>query len=326
MKHISILVPKGRVALSCIEGAYTLFNKANDFLLNSGRGEKFDIKVVGLTKAPQVYDKVFTVYPDFEVSQVDKTDLIVIPAIHGDIKKVIALNNDFIPWIQKRYKEGAEVASLCLGIFLLGATGLLKKRRCATHWIAANSFRKTYPESVFVPDKIITDEHGIYSSGGGNSFWNLLLHLIEKYTDRELAIQCAKYFEIEIDRDNQLPFVTFESPKDHDDESVIKAQAYIEGNIQARITVDQLSSIVGLKRRTLERRFKKATFNTVSDYIHQVKVEAAKKSFENGRKGIDDIMKDVGYCDGKAFRTIFKKTTGLSPIEYRNKFNKEAAK
>ncbi|MGZ5134832.1 MAG: GlxA family transcriptional regulator [Flavitalea sp.] len=326
MKNISILVPKGQVALSCIEGAYTLFNKANDFLGAFGRNRVFEVQLVGLSKEPEVYDKSFTVYPDSALSEVKRTDLIIIPAINGQTKYVVGLNQNFIPWIQRQYKDGAEVASLCVGVFLLGATGLLKRRKCATHWQAANDFRKMYPEAIYVPDKIITDEHGIYSSGGGNSFWNLLLYLVEKYTDREMAIQCAKYFAIEIDRTNQSSFVVFEGQRDHEDESVKKAQAFIEDNIQYRITVDQLSSMVGVGRRTLERRFKKATFNTVSDYIHRVKIEVAKKGFETGRKAIDEIMRDVGYADTKAFRTIFKKTTGLSPLEYRNKYNREAGR
>ena len=326
MKHISILVPKGQAALSCIEGAYTLFNKANDFLSNSGRRRVFGVHLIGLSKEPEVYDKLFTVNPDFEFSEVEKTDLIIIPAINGEANQVIAVNKHFIPWIQRQYKEGAEVASLCVGLFLLGATGLLKGRKCATHWQAANDFRKMYPDSIYVPDKIITDEYGIYSSGGGNSFWNLLLYLIEKYTCREMAIQCAKYFEIEIDRNNQSSFMMFQGPKDHEDESVKIAQTFIEDNLQSRITVDQLSNMVGVGRRTLERRFKKATFNTVSDYIHRAKIEGARRSFETSRKAIQEIMKDVGYSDTKAFRTIFKKITGISPFEYRNKYNKEAGK
>src|SRR5258707_9373428 len=77
-------------------------------------------------------------------------------------------------------------------------------------------------------------------------------------------------------------------------------------------------------RRSLERRFKKATCNTVSEYIQRVKMEAAKKSFETSRKNINEIMDEVGYADTKAFRTVFKRTAGLSPIEYRNKYNKQA--
>lgn len=101
------------------------------------------------------------------------------------------------------------------------------------------------------------------------------------------------------------------------------AQEYIEQNFQERITVDQLTSLLALSRRNLERRFKKATANTVIEYIQRVKIETAKKYFEASRKNINEVMYDVGYSDIKAFRTIFRRITGLSPIEYRNKYNKE---
>src|SRR6185295_3972719 len=149
--------------------------------------------------------------------------------------------------------------------------------------------------------------------------------LIEKYAGREVAILCAKIFEIEIDRSSQSAFIMFHGQRDHQDESVKKAQEFIEQNFQDKITVDQLSTLFAVGRRSLERRFKKATCNTVSEYIQRVKMEAAKKSFETSRKNINEIMDDVGYSDTKAFRTVFKRTTGLSPIEYRNKYNKEAA-
>ena len=320
MKNISILIPLGNAALGCIEGAYTFFNKANDLLVSSGKPASFNVQFVGLTKEVQVYDK-FTVCPDLQIAEANQTDLIIIPAVNGDIKKMIAMNKAFLPWIIKQYKDGSEVASLCVGSFLLGATGLLRRKKCATHWRQTNDFRKMFPDTFLEPEKIIAGESGIYSSGGGNSFWNLLLYLLERYTNRELAIQCSKYFEIDIGRSNQSPFNIFIGEMDHGDGPVREAQLFIEHNFQTRITVDQLSDIVGVGRRTLERRFKKATHHTVSEYIHNVKIEAAKKGFETGRKNIDEVMIDIGYSDTKAFRSIFKKTTGLSPTEYRGKYN-----
>src|SRR5687767_11533383 len=203
MKHISILVPKGAVALGCIEGPYILFTKANEFLQYLGKPPLFKVQLVGLTREAQVYDRLFTVVPDLAIDDLAKTDLIIIPAVNGDMKKVIEANSDFFPWITKQYRAGAELASLCVGSFLLAATGLLKGKNCSTHWMAANEFKNMFPDVNLVSDKIITDEHGIYSSGGANSFWNLLLYLVEKYTDREMAILFSKYYEIEIDRHSQ---------------------------------------------------------------------------------------------------------------------------
>lgn len=323
MKHVSILVPQGAAALSCIEGPYTLFSRVNDFLKNAGKPALFQVQLVGITGEAQVYDRFFTVAPDRTLQERFKTDIIIIPAVNGDMETVLAANREFFPWIVKQYQGGAEVASLCVGAFLLAATGLLDGKKCATHWLSANLFRKMFPGVDLVSDKIITDEHGVYSSGGANSYWNLLLYLVEKHTDREMSVLCAKYFAIEIDRSNQASFIMFKGQRDHQDESILKAQEFIENNFHGKITVDQLSSMFAIGRRSLERRFKKATCNTVSEYIQRVKIEAAKKIFETSRKNVDEIMIDVGYSDTKAFRTVFKRTTGLSPVEYRNKYNKE---
>jgi transcriptional regulator GlxA family with amidase domain len=178
-----------------------------------------------------------------------------------------------------------------------------------------------FPDIELVSERIITDDGGIYSSGGANSFWNLLLYILEKYTDREMAIFASKYYEIEIDRNNQSTFIMFQGQKEHADESVKKAQEFIEHNFQDKITVDQLADTFGLGRRSLERRFKKATTNTVAEYIQRVKVEAAKKRLETSRKNINEVMYDVGYSDTKAFRDVFRRITGMSPIDYRNRYN-----
>lgn len=283
----------------------------------------FKVELVGLSKEASVYDRLFTVKPDVSIDELDKTDLIIIPAVNGDMKEVIEMNKGFFPWINHQHACGAEVASLCVGAFLLASTGLLHGKKCSTHWLAANDFKQRFPDVELVSEKIITDEQGIYSSGGASSFWNLLLYLLEKYIDREMAILISKYFEIEIDRNSQSPFTMFQAQKIHEDEAVKKAQDFIEKNYHDKITVEQLTSMLAMSRRSFERRFKKATSNTVVEYMQRVKIEAAKKGLETGRKNVSELMYEVGYSDTKAFRTIFKKTTGLSPIEYRNKYNRQ---
>ena len=255
MKHISILLPKGAAAISCIEGSFTLFNKVNDFLEGMGKPAMFRVQLVGLSRDALVYDRLFTISPDVAINEVKKTDLIIIPAVNGNMEKVIEMNKDFVPWIQDQYNAGAEIASLCVGAFMMASTGLVNGKRCATHWMAADHFRQLFPEVNLVSEKIITDEQGIYSSGGATSFWNLLLYLVEKFIDREMAIFCSKYYEIEIDRNSQSPFIMFQGQREHQDESVKKAQEFIECNFQDKITVDKLSAMFAVGRRSLERRF-----------------------------------------------------------------------
>ncbi len=321
MKTISILVTKGATALGCIEGSFIGFSRANEVLAKMGRLPMFNVQLVGLTRGPEKYDKLFSVTPDRAIDEVISTDLIIIPAVNGNWDEVIEANREFFPWIVEQHKAGSEVASLCVGAFLLAATGLVDGKKCATHWMAQNEFRKMFPDVTLVSEKVITDEKGIYSSGGAISFWNLIIYLIEKYAGRDVAITCAKIYEIEIDRDSQAPFIMFSGQRDHEDDSIRNAQVFIESNFHKKITVEQLAAMSALGRRTFERRFKKATSNTVVEYLQRVKIEAAKKSLETSRKNVSEVMYDVGYTDTKAFRITFKKITGLSPIDYRNKYN-----
>jgi transcriptional regulator GlxA family with amidase domain len=323
MKHVSILVPQGPCILSSVVGAYKVFTTVNQALANQGKKPFFKIQLVGLSNETPLYDGLFIVRPEILLKDVPKTDLIIIPAIQGDIPTSLKMNYPYIPWITDQYKQGAEVASLCTGAFVLASTGLLKGRKVSTHWIAADAFRQAFPDVKLQPEKIITDELGMYSSGGAYSFLNLMIYLVEKFCGREMAVYCSKLLEIEIERKSQSPFAIFVGQKTHEDEPIKKAQLFIENNVGGKVSVDQLSDMFSISRRNFERRFKKATSNTPVEYLQRVKIEAAKKSLESSRENINEVMYSVGYSDSKAFRTMFKKITGLSPVGYRNKYNRE---
>lgn len=321
MKHVSILVPESSVMQAITDPQY-LFFAVNQFLIQSGRKPLFDVQLVGSSQEIKLSGGKFAVYTDKLLGEVGHTDLVVIPALFGDMKEAISLNQRLIPWIIQKHRQGAEIASLCVGAFLFASTGLLNGKKCSTHWGFANQFRAMFPKVELVDGRIVTEEQHLYSSGGANSYWNLLLHLVEKYTDRETAILAAKYFAIDIDRESQSAFSMFQGQKSHTDLSIREAQEFIEKNIEERPTVDQLADKVGIGRRTFERRFKQATNNSVLEYIQRIKMEAAKRSLESSRKNINEVMYDVGYTDTKTFRSTFKKVTGLTPIEYRSKYNK----
>jgi transcriptional regulator GlxA family with amidase domain len=322
MKHISILVPHGHTSLPNIDGTHQILSEVNSFLAALGRPPIFKIQLVGLSRETSQRNGLYVISPEILIQDVTKTDLIIMPAIHGNQKEALQQNEPLIPWIIDHYRKGAELASFCIGSFFLAATGLLKGKQCATHWKLANEFRAMFPDVNLVDDKIMTEEDGIYTSGGAYSYLNLLLYLIEKHAGRDVAVLISKTFMIDIDRTSQSPFIMFQGQKEHEDEQIKKAQEFIEKNFQEKITIDQLASMLAIGRRNLERRFKKATANTVVEYIQRVKMEAAKKDLESHRKNINEIMYDVGYSDNKAFRSTFKKITGLSPIQYRNKYSR----
>jgi transcriptional regulator GlxA family with amidase domain len=310
MKKVAILVLESSVMQAIADPQYC-FSAVNQFLGFSGKPLLFDIKLVGLRKEVKLNEGKYSVHADLLISDLQMYDLVIIPALFGDLNAALDANAEFLPWIIQQRQQGAEIASLCLGAFLLASTGLIDGKKCSTHWGFVNEFRRKFPFVEVQDGSIVTEENGIYSSGGATSYWNLLL----------LA---SKYFAIDIDRSNQSAFMMFQGQKEHNDLEIQKAQNYIEQSIDGKLTVDELADLVALGRRSFERRFKAATNNSVLEYIQRVKIETAKRSFENSRKNINEVMMDVGYSDNKAFRTTFKKITGLTPIEYRNKYRKMA--
>jgi len=326
MKHLTIIVPNGEGNnLSSIVGAYKLFTRANAYRKEQGRKEVFKIELAGVSKKVDFYDGLFSVKPHTHISAITKTHLIIIPSLNHNYRQAIKGNQALIDWVEKQYNQGAEIASICTGAFLLASAGLLNGKACSTHWAAADHFRTMFPEVNLQPDKLITDEGGIYTNGGAYSFLNLLIYLIEKYYDRQTAIYCSKVFQIEMDRQSQSAFTIFTGQKLHGDEMVQQAQIYIENKLDEKISIEDLSSRFSVGRRNFDRRFIRATGNTPVEYSQRVKIESAKKALETSRKTINEVMYEVGYSDVKAFREIFRRFTGMSPLEYRSKYNKEAA-
>ena len=320
MKRVAIYVPKGHYSMVNIEGAHHMLTFVNGNLKQMGEAPLFDLTLVGIEPTSTQNNGLFSIHPEKSLKDVKETDLIIIPAVHGDVEENLVNNAELLPWLVDHYNNGAEIVSFCIGAFHLAAAGLLDGKPCSTHWGYANVFRKMFPDALLVDDKIMTEADGIYTSGGAYSFTNLLIYLIEKFAGREMAIMVAKGFMVDIDKTSQSPFIMFTGQKAHEDQDILEAQKYIEDNFQEKISVEDLCNNSNVARRTFERRFKKATSNTVLEYIQRVKIEAAKKQLELGNKTVNEVMYDVGYNDTKAFREVFKKITNMTPIDYRNRY------
>ncbi|WP_317168730.1 GlxA family transcriptional regulator [Cyclobacterium plantarum] len=215
MKHVSILLLH-HVNLAGMENARQGFLEANVFLEQQGQSPMFDVEIVGQDRKVSIDRGLYTIEADRLLNEVQKTDMILIPPVQKDLtSEALKKNQGFFPWIKDKRDKGAQVASLCLGAFILGCTGLLNGKSCVTHWRAAPDFKKLFPEINMVPDKILTDEDGIYTGGGAFSSANLILYLIEKQVGKEAAIYCSKIFQIDRGRNSQSPFIIFTGQKDH---------------------------------------------------------------------------------------------------------------
>ncbi|HEY1010838.1 MAG: GlxA family transcriptional regulator [Daejeonella sp.] len=321
--QVSVFVPQYGV-IEAITPAFRTFNTANEFLTAFGKTPVFNVEYVGLNEYVPANNGEYTVKTDRLLKDVSYADLLIIPPTFGNTDTGIQANSEAIPYFKHLHQNGASLASLCIGAFLLAETGLLDGRKCSTHWAHVNEFREKYPQVEVEDGAVITEHDNIYSSGGASSLWNLILYLVEKFSDRETAVMISKYFALDIGRDSQSQFAIFRGQKNHGDLCIQKVQDYIEENYEDKIAIEDLVNLINVGRRTFERRFKDATNNSPVEYIQRVRIEAAKKFFEASRKNVTEVMYGVGYTDTKAFRDIFRKITGLTPIEYRNKFAKVA--
>src|SRR5258708_4442438 len=225
-KHISILALKNANYASIVD-ARSVFRKVNELLKAHGKKDMFEIQIIGESSEKVIKDGMVAITVDLMSNEIEKTDLIIISSLRGYMLSEGHYNRFFVDWIIKQYKRNAEVASLCTGAFMLAFTGLLKNKKCTTHWQYANEFRFFYPDINLVDGKIIVEQNGLYSSGGSNAYWNLLLFLVEKYVSREMAILVAKYFVVNLDKIPQTPFIVFIVLKEHNHIKELQSQEFI---------------------------------------------------------------------------------------------------
>lgn len=321
MKRVTFLIADGVLKPSSLFNAIEIFEKANEFLQHRTGRPYYDIRIAGTSLTQPLVNGLFSLRVE-PLKMTDKPDLIILPSFAEQDDFAIRKSGQVLDWVIRQYQAGAEVASLCTGTFLLAATGLLAGKPCATHWKAEAYFRRLFPELTLHTNKIVTDQHRVYTAGGAISSLNLILYIIEKYNGRETALYCARVLQIDIDRSSQAPFMIFEGLKDHQDKVIRDIQDFIEQHISERITVAQMASKSAMDRINFTRRFKRATQLSPADYVQRIKVESAKRLFESTGLQINEVMYETGYNDIKAFRETFKKVAGMTPGEYRNKFNK----
>ncbi|MET3879743.1 helix-turn-helix domain-containing protein [Chitinophaga sp. OAE865] len=323
MKTVSLLIYEDAV-LSSVSSVVDILVATNRFLAATGKEPAFKLDLVS-EKMKNIQLHTPAQFICFKtISEVTHTDLILAPAFEGSPDTVLEKNKALVNWIRTMHACGSEVASLCLGSYFLAEAGLLNGKSCTSHWKAIDDMRNRYPAINILPDKVMTDEDGIYTSGGAFISLNLVLYLIEKFSGREASIQVSKLFSIDMDRYNQAHFAVFQGQRRHEDEDILRAQIYIEQNYDQQISIEQIASIANMSKRNFVRRFKLATHNTPLEYLQRVKIESAKKELENSALNINTLMYNAGYNDQKTFRQVFKRYTGLTPQEYRRKYSRGA--
>jgi transcriptional regulator GlxA family with amidase domain len=265
-------------------------------------------------------DGPIQILPAAALTAIRKTELIFIPSTGPSVDDVVERNAPVVPWLRRWHQRGVPIASVCSGVGLVAAAGLLDGKRATTHWGLAEQFREKYPKVLWMPELMVTEDRGFYCGGGVNASLDLSLYLVERFCGHEVAMQTAKALLIETPRAWQAGFAIVPLKTDHSDDTISSAQEWLHQNFQRTFPLEAPARRVGMSLRNFVRRFKQATGDSPLIYLQKLRVAAAKRLLESDHRSLHEISDAVGYQDVAFFRGLFQRHTGVSPSAYRRRF------
>jgi transcriptional regulator GlxA family with amidase domain len=296
--------------------AGTLWN-----MLTGKRAEpRFRVTTASVDGRAVQCDGPLKLQPELALKDVRKTDLIFIPSTGVGFNTVLERNRQVVPWLLRWHKRGAAIASVCSGVGLTAATGLLDGKRATTHWAIAEKFRELYPKVKWMPELMVTEDRGFYCGGGVNASLDLSLYMVEKFCGHEIALQTAKSLVIGTPRAWQAGFAIVPLKTEHTDDVISNAQEWLHGNFQRNFQLESVARRVGMSLRNFVRRFKQATGDSPIIYLQKLRVAAARRMLESDYRTVQEISEAVGYQDVAFFRSLFQRHTGSSPSVYQRSF------
>jgi len=280
----------------------------------------FHVTTASADGGPVNCDGEIQIKPNVALKEVGRADLIFVPTTGLSVDDVVERNAAIVPWLKRRSKRGVAVASVCSGVGLVAAAGLLDGKRATTHWGLAERFREKYPRVKWMPELMVTEDRGFYCGGGVNASLDLAIYLVERFCGHEIAMQTAKALLIETPRAWQSGFAIVPLKTDHTDDAISSAQEWMHKNFAKTFPLDDPARRVGMSLRNFVRRFKHATGDSPLIYVQKLRVAAAKRMLESSHRTMQEISDAVGYQDIAFFRSLFQRHTGVSPSAYRERF------
>jgi transcriptional regulator GlxA family with amidase domain len=265
-----------------------------------------------------------SIIPQDTIAEVARTDVVFVPNVMVESPRSLrALDRRLLEWIKRMHQAGAQLYAACGGSLVLAEAGLLDGQQATTHWSYAPLFRRQFPNVALHEDRILVQSgpgHRILCSGGASSWQDLALLLVAKYGGTEEAIRLSKLFLYQWHRDGQLPYASMIANVDHGDAVVLRCQTWLAQNYERPDIVAELVRRSGLPKRTFDRRFRAATGYSPLAYAQALRVEEAKQMLETGSAPVDVVAREVGYEDSASFRRLFRRLAGMTPGDYRRKF------
>jgi transcriptional regulator GlxA family with amidase domain len=322
MIDITVLFLKETFSSTAV-GPMEVFRHAGclwNILTGKTQAPSFRVTTASVDGRAVLCDGPIHIKPMAAINNIRRTDLIFIPTTGLGIDDVVERNAPVVPWLKRWHKRGAAIASVCSGVGLVAATGMLDGKRATTHWGLAERFREKYPRVKWMPELMVTEDHGFYCGGGVHAALDLSLYLVEKYCGHELAMETAKALLIDTPRAWQAGFAVVPLKTEHNDDAISTAQDWLHENFHRPFPLGAPARRVGMSLRNFVRRFKQATGDSPLIYLQKLRVAAAKRLLESNHRTMQEISDAVGYQDVAFFRGLFQRHTGVSPSAYREKF------
>jgi transcriptional regulator GlxA family with amidase domain len=281
----------------------------------------FRVRTVTVDGRPVASPGGVSIAPESAMLEVEHTDIIVVPTTGVEFDERLAeVGPVLLPWLRRHYEQGAVITGICMGSAMIAEAGLLDGRSATAHWAMGEQLAERWPQVRWKPDLFVTEDARVICSGGLYASIDVSLYLVERLCGRQIAVQCAKALLLPMPRQSQSGYAMTPVARDHDDERIRRAEAYLQANLASETPARELARMAGLGERTFMRHFKAATGRSPSDYLQALRMEAAKAMLEGGLKPVQAISQEVGYADLAFFRSLFKRATGMTPAEYRAQF------
>lgn len=275
----------------------------------------YRVRVCG--EAKRVRSGAFDLQAPFGLDHLATADTVIIPGIEDPARLVRPVVQAAI---HAAWRNGARIASICSGAFVLAETGLLDGYRATTHWIGTAELAHRHPKITVDPDVLFVDEGRLITSAGALAGMDMCLHLVRRDYGQAAAAHAARLAVAPLNRDGgQAQFIRHEVPQSKD--SLAPVLEWMTTHLNTEMSVDTLARQAHMSSRTFARRFREQTGTTPLQWLLIARIRRAQELLETTRRPIDDIAYHCGFDSAVTFRAHFGKLVGLNPSAYRARFN-----
>jgi transcriptional regulator GlxA family with amidase domain len=253
-----------------------------------------------------------------DMDRLEEADLIAVPA--GDSFNERDFPPALLAALRRAVERGSTVLSVCSGVFVMGAAGLLDGRRCAAHWRHVERLSARYPRALVEPDVLYVDDSGVVTSAGTAAGIDACLHLVRKEQGTAVANGIARRMVVPPHREGgQAQYVDRPLPRATSD-TVTGVLAWMERHLDREVTVEELAARAHMSPRTFARRFQQETGTTPYRWLLGQRVLLARELLEGTDETVDAIALRAGFGNAATLRHHFGRWTGTTPHAYRRAF------